>query len=92
MVDRGVEFPGVGPFSLSEHFMRQATTLTAKMPFVFKANNRRVTVAAGQRFWVTNTEVDQAKHGHITIARERDSMHYRWPFTPADIATYFEAA
>lgn len=72
--------------------MRQATTLTAKASFAFKANKRTVTVTAGQRFWVTNTEVDQARNGYITIARERDAMHYRWPFSPADVEAYFEAA
>ena len=73
--------------------MRQATNLIAKTAFTFKATGlrrRAVNVRAGDRFWTTSTEVMVAKTGHVTIARVRDSLHYNWPFTLADIETYFE--
>lgn len=75
--------------------MKQGQTLIAKSDFGFraKAKGRAVQVRTGQRFWVTNSAICQAKDGVIMVDREgKGHISNGWAFTPSLIETYFEVA
>lgn len=75
---------------------KQFNNLTAKADFRFKPARkgaRWVTVRAGERFWVTNSALNQKDTGLVMIDRQgKGTLSHGYPFAPADIAAMFEAA
>mgnify|MGYP006386455405 CR=1 FL=1 len=74
--------------------LRQGTTLEAARAFTFKRNNkgRSILVQPGQRFWVTNSQLDQKANGFVTIDRAgRGCISHGYAFAHADIARLFKA-
>lgn len=71
-------------------------TLIAKQDFAFKPqrkNARRVVVQAGQRFWVTNSQINQRDTGLVMIDRYgKGCISNGYPFTPETIGQLFEVA
>ena len=52
----------------------------------------KVKVKAGQLFWITNSEFDQTRTGHVLIQRKgKGHLSTGWPFAASDIETYFKA-
>ncbi len=72
----------------------QASFWVAKEAFAFcpGGSKRIVKVKAGDRFWVTNTQVNQTATGSIKVARANAGCPgYGWAFSPADFTKYFTA-
>lgn len=74
------------------HSIKQGTRLTAKGNFQFKApgaKGRPVVVKAGQRFWITNSMLDQV----VMIDREgRGHISNGYAFTPEMIDDLFQVS
>lgn len=71
--------------------MKQGTYLEAASDFEFKSA-KLVKVKAGQLFWITNSEFDQTRTGHVLIQRKgKGHLSTGWPFAASDIETYFKA-
>ena len=72
------------------------TNLIAKADFAFtpqRKNARRVVVRAGQRFWITNSKLNQRDTGLMMIDRHgKGCISNGYPFSPAQIEQLFEAA
>jgi hypothetical protein len=72
------------------------TNLTAKADFRFKParkNARWVSVRTGDRFWVTNSALNQRDTGLVMIDRHgKGTLSHGYPFSPSDIQAMFEAA
>jgi hypothetical protein len=72
------------------------TNLIAKADFAFtpqRKHARRVVVRAGQRFWITNSQVNQRETGLVMIDRYgKGCISNGYPFSPAHIEQLFEAA
>ena len=65
--------------------MKQGERLTAKGDFQFKSGGkgRAVVVRAGQKFWVTNSMIDQAAQKVVMIDREgKGHISHGYAFTP----------
>jgi hypothetical protein len=81
---------------LTVETIKQGADLVAKSGFQFKApgaRGRAVTVKPGQRFWVTNSDLDQKRSGQVMIDRAgRGCISHGYAFTPATLAQYFEVA
>jgi hypothetical protein len=73
---------------------KQCMTLVAKEPFAFlpEGSKRKVEVKAGARFWVTSSATMLTKSGLVSIARDRQPLHYRYSFKPEILAQYFEVS
>jgi hypothetical protein len=73
---------------------KQGIRLVAKSAFTFKAPGERgrpVVVRPGQRFWVTNSTLDQERQNVVMIDREgRGHISNGYAFTPETIDQYFE--
>jgi hypothetical protein len=71
--------------------MKQCTPLTCKETFAFKVNGKgkAITFKQGQRFWVTNTEIDQKNRNVVNIARDGKSMGQGYDFTAEQVKAYF---
>lgn len=71
---------------------KHGTRLKARTGFVFKnpATRRNVTIKDGELLWVSNTTVDQAKHGAANLARINRTAGDGWYFTLESIAYMFE--
>lgn len=73
--------------------MKQGERLTAKGDFQFKSGGkgRAVVVRAGQKFWVTNSMIDQAAQKVVMIDREgKGHISHGYAFTPEMIENLFE--
>lgn len=72
--------------------MKQCTTITCKETFAFKVNGkgRTMTFQKGQRFWVTNTEIDQRNRKIVNVAREGKNMGQGYDFSPEQVNAYFQ--
>ena len=73
--------------------MKQGTLLEAKRDFAFRNNNkgRPVQVKEGDRFWVTNTEVNQQQIGCILIDRQnKGHMSQGWPVSFEQVEELFD--
>jgi|JI7StandDraft_1071085.scaffolds.fasta_scaffold740907_2 hypothetical protein len=72
------------------------TYLIAKQDFAFtpqRKHARRVVVRAGQRFWITNSQVNQRETGLVMIDRYgKGCISNGYPFAPAHIEQLFAAA
>lgn len=75
------------------HAVKQGARLVARRDFQFKVpgvKGRAVTVRAGQRFWITNSMLDQDARKVVMIDREgRGHISNGYAFTPEMIADLF---
>lgn len=75
---------------------KQGATLIAKADFAFtpqRKNARRVVVRAGQRFWITNSNLCQRDTGLVLVERHgKGCISNGYPFSPAQVAQLFEVA
>jgi len=71
--------------------LRQGTRLVAKTDFRFgTGKGRAVMVRTGQKFWVTNSQVDQAAQKLVLIDRAgKGSISNGYAFSPAMVDAYF---
>lgn len=72
------------------------TFLTATQDFAFtpqRKGARKVTVRTGQRFWITNSKLNQKDTGLIMIDRYgKGCISHGYPFTPEQIGQLFSEA
>ena len=64
--------------------IKQGATLVANVSFQFSnpSTGRKVTVRSGQKFWVTNSESDQAREQVVRIDRlGKGCISHGWPFS-----------
>lgn len=72
--------------------IRQGLGLTAIRTFAFKVNGkgRVITFKEGQRFWVTNSTIDQRQSGFVKVDRHgKGCISHGYAFTPAQVAECF---